>query len=285
VVEAKDYRPRKANDWCKGCGNFGILSALRGALMELDLGPDDAVLVSGIGCSAKLPHFINAHGFHTIHGRALPVATGIRLANHGLHVIAVTGDGDGLGIGGAHFVHTVRRNPDITHILHNNGVYGLTTGQVAPTSARGFVTKTTPRGSTEEPLNPVELALACGTTFVARTFVGDIAHAREMFKEAIQHKGYALVDALQPCVTFNRVNTYEWYQKRVYRLDKEGHDPSDFQAACARAREWGDRIPVGVFLRTERPTLEDELVGLKKGPLAGRDISKVDISRAVREFD
>jgi len=285
VVEAADFKARKAVDWCKGCGNFGILAALRGALMDLGLGPDGAVVVSGIGCSAKMPHFVNVNGFHAIHGRALPVATGIRLANHSLPVIAVTGDGDGLGIGGAHFVHTARRNVDIAHILHNNAVYGLTTGQVAPTAARGFKTKTTPRGSPEEPINPTALALVCGATFVARAFVGDMAHTREMFRRAIEHRGYALVDTLQPCVTFNRVNTYEWYQHRVYRLDKEGHDPSSYERALLRAHEWGDRIPVGVIYQTTRPTLEDQLIGLQRGPLAARDITKVDISSALREFE
>ena len=285
MVGPADFKARERSDWCPGCGNFGILNALRAALVEMGLGPSDCVVVSGIGCSAKTPHFIRLGGFHTIHGRALPVATGIRLANPELPVIAVTGDGDGLGIGGAHFIHTARRNVDIAHILHNNAVYGLTTGQIGPTAARGFRTKTTPRGSVEDPVNPVALALVSGATFVARTFVGDMAHTKEMFRRAIEHRGYALVDTLQPCVTFNKVNTYEWYQKRVYQLEGEGHDPADLMAALARAQEWGDRIPVGVFYKVDRPILEEGMAGFKEGPLVKRDIADVDITAALREFD
>ncbi len=269
-------------DWCPGCGNYGIINALKRALSELDIGPDGAVVVSGIGCSAKLPHFINLNGFHTIHGRALPAATGIKLATDGLPVIAVTGDGDGMGIGGTHFLHTARRNVDIVHILHNNAVYGLTTGQAAPTSQRGQRTKTTPRGVVEEPIQPVPMALVSGATFVARTFAGDLDHCVETFKKAIQHKGYALVDTLQPCVTFNKIYTYDFYNERVYHLKDEGHDDSDMRQAMLRGYEWGDRIPLGVFYREERPTLEDDLPGLRKGPLNQRDISNVDISHLVK---
>jgi 2-oxoglutarate ferredoxin oxidoreductase subunit beta len=285
MVGPADFKARERSDWCPGCGNFGILNALRAALVEMGLGPSDVVVVSGIGCSAKMPHFIRLGGFHTIHGRALPVATGIRLANPELPVIAITGDGDGLGIGGAHFIHTARRNVDIAHILHNNAVYGLTTGQIGPTAARGFKTKTTPRGSVEDPVNPVALALVSGATFVARAYVGDMAHTKEMFRRAIEHRGYALVDTLQPCVTFNKVNTYEWYQKRAYKLEDEGHDPTDLMAALARAQEWGDRIPLGVFYSVDRPILEDGMVGLKGGPLVKRDITDVDITAALGEFD
>jgi len=285
MVRPEEFKARLKPDWCPGCGDFGILNALRPTLAEMGLGPSDVVVVSGIGCSAKTPHFIRLGGFHTIHGRALPVATGIRLANPELPVIAVTGDGDGLGIGGAHFIHTARRNVDIAHILYNNQVYGLTTGQIGPTAARGFKTKTTPRGSVEDPVNPVALALVSGATFVARTFVGDMAHTKEILRRAIEHRGYALVDTLQPCVTFNKVNTYEWYQKRCYRLDKEGHDTGDLMAALARAREWGDRIPVGVFYKADRPILEEGMAGFKGGPLVKRDITDVDITAALREFD
>jgi 2-oxoglutarate ferredoxin oxidoreductase subunit beta len=284
MVTVKDFKARLDIDWCAGCGNFGIVNALKKALTELEIGPDGVVVVSGIGCSAKLPHFTNINGFHAIHGRALPVATGVKLASDGVKVVAVTGDGDGMSIGGAHFINTIRRNVDIAHILHNNAVYGLTTGQVAPTSERGFVTKTTPRGSAEEPVHPVPLALVSGATFVARTFVGDFKHLVATYKKAIEHRGYAIVDTLQPCVTFNKVNTYEWYQERVYRLADEGHDPSSFRQAMLRGYEWGDRIPVGVFFRTERPTMEDSMLGLKKGPLCRRDISNVDISSLVERF-
>ncbi len=267
-------------DWCPGCGNFGIINALKKALSDLGYGPDQAVVVSGIGCSAKLPHFMNVNGFHTIHGRALPAATGIKLATEGMPVIAVTGDGDGMGIGGTHFIHTARRNVDITHILHNNAVYGLTTGQAAPTTKRGQRTKTTPRGNYEEPIQPVPIALAAGATFVARTYVGNFEHIVETYKAAIKHRGYALVDTLQPCVTFNKMYTYDFYNERVYML--EDHNPANIGQAKLKALEWGDKIPIGIFYEEERETLEDALPGLKKGSLSKRDISDVDLSDLMR---
>ena len=280
-MRPSDFKARMRMDWCPGCGNFGILNALKRALAELGHGPDQTVVVSGIGCSAKLPHFMNVNGFHTIHGRALPAATGIKLAAGDMPVIAVTGDGDGMGIGGTHLIHTARRNVDIAHILHNNAVYGLTTGQAAPTTKRGQRTKTTPRGSYEEPVQPVPLALAAGATFVARTFVGDFQHCVEMYKAAIEHRGYALVDTLQPCVTFNRTYTYDFYNERVYPMP-EDHDAANIGEAKLRALEWGDRIPVGVFYQVERDTLGDGLPGLGRGPLNRRDISDVDISHLLR---
>jgi 2-oxoglutarate ferredoxin oxidoreductase subunit beta len=280
-VSPSDFKARMKIDWCPGCGNFGIINALKKALTELGYGPDQAVVVSGIGCSAKLPHFVNMNGFHTLHGRGLPAATGIKLAIGDTPVIAVTGDGDGMGIGGTHFIHTARRNVDITHILHNNAVYGLTAGQAAPTTKKGQKTKTTPNGSYEEPIQPVPIALAAGATFVARTFVGDFKHIIEIYKAAIEHKGYALVDTLQPCVTFNKVYTYDFYNERVYKLP-EDHDPTDLSAALLKAHEWGDQIPVGIFYQVERPSLSEELPGLKKGPLNKRDISNVDISSLLK---
>ncbi len=281
MVKVTDFKARMKIDWCPGCGNFGIINALKKALADLDHGPDQAVVVSGIGCSAKLPHFVNVNGFHTLHGRALPAATGIKLATDDMLVITVTGDGDGMGIGGTHFIHTARRNVDITHILHNNAVYGLTTGQAAPTTKRGQRTKTTPRGSYEEPIQPVPMALAAGATFVARTYVGNFAHIVETYKAAISHNGYALVDTLQPCVTFNKVYTYDYYNERTYMLP-EDHDATDHNAALIKGHEWGDGIPLGVFYQVDRPTLADELPGLRKGPLNKRDISDVDITSLLR---
>jgi 2-oxoglutarate ferredoxin oxidoreductase subunit beta len=281
LVKPTDFKARQKIDWCPGCGNFGIINALKKALTELGYGPDQVVVASGIGCSAKLPHFVNLNGFHTLHGRGLPAATGIKLAVDDMPVIAVTGDGDGMGIGGTHFIHTARRNVDITHILHNNAVYGLTTGQAAPTTKRGQKTKTTPRGSYEEPIQPVPIALAAGATFVARTYVGDFKHIVATYKAAIQHRGYALVDTLQPCVTFNKIYTYDYYNERVYQLP-EDHDASDLSAALLKGHEWGERIPVGIFYQVERSTLADELPGLKKGPLNKRDISNIDISSLLR---
>jgi len=281
LVSPTDFKARMKIDWCPGCGNFGIINALKKALVELGFGPDQAVVVSGIGCSAKLPHFVNINGFHSLHGRALPTATGIKLATDDMPVIAVTGDGDGMGIGGTHFIHTARRNVDITHILHNNAVYGLTTGQAAPTTMKGQKTKTTPRGSYEEPIQPVPIALAAGATFVARTYVGDFKHIVQTYKAAIQHRGYALVDTLQPCVTFNKVYTYDFYNERTYKLPDD-HDVTDLSAALLKGHEWGDNIPLGVFYQVDRNTLSDDLPGLKKGPLNKRDISDVDIRSLMR---
>jgi 2-oxoglutarate ferredoxin oxidoreductase subunit beta len=277
LVSPSDFKARMKIDWCPGCGNFGIINSVKKALVDLGYGPSDVVVVSGIGCSAKLPHFINLNGFHSLHGRALPVATGIKLASGDMPVIAVTGDGDGMGIGGTHFIHTARRNVNILHVLHNNAVYGLTTGQAAPTTKIGQKTKTTPRGSYEEPIQPVPMALAAGATFVARTYVGDFKHCVETYKAAIQHRGYALVDTLQPCVTFNKMYTYDYYNERVYKLP-EDHDATDLGAALIKGHEWGDEIPLGIFYQVERPTLEDALPGLDKGTLSQRDISDVDIT-------
>jgi 2-oxoglutarate ferredoxin oxidoreductase subunit beta len=284
MVTTKDYESRSEIDWCAGCGNFGIINALKKTLVDLELEPSDVVVVSGIGCSAKTVHFMNVNGFHTIHGRALPVATGIRLASDGLKVIAVTGDGDGMSIGGAHFINSTRRNVDMTHLLHNNAIYGLTTGQVAPTSAKGMRTKTTPHGSPEKEVQPVPLSLVCGATFVARTYVGNFKHMVATYKAAITHRGYSFVDTLQPCVTFNKVNTYDWYNERVYHLEDEGHDPSEFRQAMIAGYEWGERIPLGVFYQVEEPTLDEQLVGLRKGPLSKRDVSDVDIDRLMATF-
>lgn len=269
MSEVKDFASPVRPTWCPGCGDFGILNALKRALASLELGPHQALLVSGIGCGSKLPDYIKANGFMGIHGRALPIATGAKLANHELKVIAVHGDGDGYGIGGNHFLHTMRRNMDLVDIVQNNQVYGLTKGQYSPTSERGFVTKTSPEGAIEVAVNPIALALATGATFISRGFAGELPHLAQLIAQAIEHRGYALVDVLQPCVTFNRVNTYDWFRARVYKLEEEeGYDPSKREAAWEKAFEWGDRIPIGLFYQAEGlPTYEDQLPALRAGPL------------------
>ena len=239
------------NTWCPGCGDFAILRGLKLALVEAGIHPHEALLVSGIGCGSKLPDYMNVNGFMTIHGRPLAIATGAKLANPALHVFVVNGDGDSYGIGGNHFVHTCRRNPDITHIVENNQIYGLTKGQYSPTSEKGFVTTTSPDGSIEAAFNPIAIALAAHATFVARSFSGDPKHMARMIVAGMNHRGYALIDVLQPCVTYNKLNTYDWYKERIYHLEDEGHDPSDHRAAALRAEEWGDRIPIGIFFQTE----------------------------------
>jgi 2-oxoglutarate ferredoxin oxidoreductase subunit beta len=209
--------------------------------------------------------------FNSLHGRALPVAIGAKLANSELTVIAIGGDGDGYGEGGNHFLHAIRRNHDMTYLVHDNQVYGLTKGQASPTSDEGFVTKTTPEGS-GHPMNPIGLAIMGGATFVARGFAGDIDHLAGLIQQAIQHKGFALIDILQPCVSFNHKNTYQWYQERVYKLEEDRYDPTDKRQVRAKAEEWGDRIPIGVIHREERTTFEEGQPALKNGPLVKQDV-------------
>src|SRR6266571_2976501 len=256
MSDLKLFTGGQKSTWCPGCGDFGILAAVKQALAGMDLLPHEVILVSGIGCGSKLPHYLRANGYNSIHGRALPVAQGIKLANHNLRVIAVTGDGDGYGIGQGHFVHAMRRNVDVTHIVENNQVYGLTKGQYSPTSERGYISSFSPEGALEYAVNPILLALAGGATFVARGFAGDPKQLSMLIQEAVKHQGYALVDVLQPCVTYNKINTYDWYRARAYKLEAEpGYDPTQRDQAFVKAQEWGDKIPTGIIYREEgRPT-------------------------------
>ena len=264
--------------WCPGCGNFGILNAVKKALVELQLEPHKVLLVSGIGQSGKLPHYTRGNVFNSLHGRPVSPAIGARIANPELTVIAFSGDGDGYGEGGNHFLHAMRRNHDITYLVHNNQVYGLTKGQASPTSDRGFVTKTTPYGAAP-PLNPVALAVIGGATLVARGFSGDADHLAGLIKAGISHKGFAHIDILQPCVSFNHQNTYEWYRERVYKLDEEaGYDPSDHNQALAKAQEWGERIPTGIIYRSESQTFEEQIPALKLGTPVKQGIDPYRVS-------
>lgn len=273
ALKPADYRTHVFNDWCPGCGNFGILASLQMALADLGLQPSSVVIFSGIGCHGKTPHFMNAYGIHTLHGRVLPFAIGAKLANPELEVIVHGGDGDGLGIGAGHFVNTGRRNVDMTYIIHDNGVYGLTKGQASPTLKLGVKTKALPKPNINEGVNPVTLALVTGYTFIARSYCYDAAHLKETIKKAIKHKGMALVVVQQWCPTYNDINTKEWYNgedridpatgkpvPRLYRLEETGydgivHNPDETTpkklAALAKAYEWGDRIPIGVFYQNE----------------------------------
>lgn len=269
MVDIKDYASPVRPTWCTGCGNFGIWNALKKALAESGLAPHQVMLISGIGCGSKLPDYTTANGFLTLHGRTLAVATGARLANHGLKVICTHGDGDGYGEGGNHFVSAVRRNIGIVDIVQNNRVYGLTKGQYSPTSPQGFVTRTSPQGAIEQMLHPLAVALAAGGTFLARGWSGDIEHLVWLITEALQHRGYALVDVLQPCVTFNRKYSYDWLRPRVYKVqDEPGYDPGDRAVAFVKAQEWGERIPIGILYRTEDvPAYEEKVPALEAGPL------------------
>ncbi len=254
MVSLNDYANGEPA-WCPGCGNYNILSAVKQALVSLNLEPHQVLMVSGIGQSSKLPHYMKCNLFNGLHGRTLPVATGARIANTKLTVIAIGGDGDGYGEGGNHLIHTIRRNPNITYIVHDNQIYGLTKGQASPTSEEGFVTKTTPKGSLQR-FNPIALAISLGASFVARGFAGDIEHLKGLIIDGIKHNGFSLIDILQPCVTFNRINTWEWYRKRVHKLE-ESYNPKERMSAFQIALEWEKKIPIGILYIDEKPTYEE----------------------------
>jgi 2-oxoglutarate ferredoxin oxidoreductase subunit beta len=248
--------------WCPGCGNFRILKSVKDALEELELDPRIVVFVSGIGQAAKTPQYMDVHYFNGLHGRTLPAATAIKASNRGLTVIAESGDGDMYGEGGNHFMHAIRRNPDITNIVHNNMVYALTKGQASPTTRQGFVTPVQTQGVTEEPFNPVAVAIALDASFVARAFAGDARQTTDIIKKAVTHKGYALVDIFQPCVTYNKVNTYAWFKENTYYLD-DTYDPSDREAAFRKATEPG-RFPLGViYLNRNKSVFEETLIAYR----------------------
>jgi 2-oxoglutarate ferredoxin oxidoreductase subunit beta len=243
-------------DWCPGCGDFGLLTAMKRTFPLLNLEPHQIMTISGIGCSSNLPGFINTYGMHTLHGRSLPIAQGFKLAHHDMTVVAVGGDGDGYGIGAGHFVHAMRRNVDITYMVMNNSIYGLTTGQTSPTSGFGMKTKSTPFGNPEVPLNPLTLALGSGCSFVARAFTGDIKQLVEILQAAIRHKGFALVDTFSPCITYNKVNTMAFYKEGVKNINEAGHDTSDMIAAFKEAAN-PNYIATGIFYQKERASYEE----------------------------
>ena len=304
ALKLQDIKSDVHNDWCPGCGDFGILSAVQMALTELNVEPHRVVVVSGIGCSGKTPHYLRTYGVHTLHGRSLPFATGIKLANPDLEVIACGGDGDGMGIGAGHFVNSGRRNVDMVDIIYDNGVYGLTKGQASPTLKLGMKTKSLARPNINQGINPLMLALASGYTFVARGYAYDVRHLKDMIKRAIQHKGFAFLDILQPCPTYNDVQTKEYWageglldaagkpKPRTYKLEETGYDGvvhsndetevhKKMEQAVMKSFEFGDHTPIGVFYQNEFiPTYEERLTGrspsYKSNPPAAQDIAKPD---------
>ena len=282
ALKLADYKTDVHNDWCPGCGDFGILNAIQMALADLQIPTSGAVIFSGIGCSGKTPHFIHTYGVHTLHGRVLPFAQGAKLANPNLHVIAVGGDGDGLGIGAGHFVSAGRRNVDMAYIIFNNAVYGLTKGQASPTLKLGMKTKSLPQPNMNNSVNPIALAMVAGFTFLARGYAYDVRHLKEMIKKAVDHKGLAFVDVLQPCPTYNDINTREWFQgldninpdtgkemPRTYKLEETGYDgivhsPDEVNMKMSqvieKSNEWGSKIPLGVFYQNEHvPTFQERI--------------------------
>lgn len=282
-MSIKPFDTPATNTWCPGCGNFAILMTVKQALAELEFPREDVVAVTGIGCHGKLTDYINVNGIHTIHGRVLPVATGIKVANPNLTVIGFAGDGDAFNIGMGHFPHAARRNVNLTYVVHDNLIYGLTTGQTSPTSKQGFVTKTTPRGELGIAINPLTQALTSHASFVSRIFAGEPKHMKKVLTKAIEHDGFALVDVLQPCVTFNHVNTYQFYKERVYKLEDEDHDSSNWELAYTRSEEWGEQIPIGVFYREDRPVYEKNFPALEKGPLVEKPVRQ-DMGTLFKEF-
>jgi len=265
MTTVKELGTYAQNTWCPGCGNFGILASIKKALTDLEddgLDLNKVAIVSGIGCHAKIVDYININSFYSIHGRVPPPMTGIKLANPELTVIGFAGDGDAYGEGIEHLIFSAKRNLDATFIVHNNRVYGLTTGQFTPTSPPGFKGRSTPKGSPEDPLNPIELMLASGATFVARGYTKNMKHLQSLIKAAVNHKGFSFIDVLQPCFTF--FNTYDYYNERVYEFTEKDHDASDINAAFVRAREWaygkGERIPIGIFYQGKKTTYEEKLL-------------------------
>lgn len=284
-MNINDFKSNDEVTWCPGCGDFGILTALKRSLVALGKEPKDILLVSGIGQAAKLPHYIRCNCFNGLHGRALPAAVGAKIANRSLTVIVTTGDGDCYGEGGNHFIHNLRRNVDITVIVHNNQIYGLTKGQASPTTDEGFVTKVQAGGVVLAALHPLELAISLGCGFVARGYSSDIEHLSWLILEGINHKGFSLIDVLQPCVTFNKKNTYEWYSKRVYKInDDKNYNPGDKLLGYQKAAEWGDRIPIGIIYKEEKPSYEEKTGLNNRQALVEEKIEDIDIKTLLQGF-
>jgi len=294
-LELKSYRADTHNNWCPGCGDFGILAAMQMALFQLKIEPHRVAVFSGIGCSGKTPHYVNTYGFHTLHGRVLPTATGAKIANKDLTVIAVGGDGDGYGIGSGYFVNSGRRNLDFTYLVFNNGVYGLTKGQASPTLAKGIQTKSLPDPTILEGINPIALAVGAGYTFIARGYALDVRYLANLIAQAISHRGSSFVDILQTCPTYNDLYTKDWFeegnegQPRLYKLENTGydpvvHDPNDADEliakkvqAVGKSYEWGEQIPIGVYYKVDRPTFEDEMAS-RRPSLANTSLLNVDLN-------
>lgn len=281
-MNISDYQTKRFPTWCPGCGNFGIWAALKNALLKMNWSPDNFVLVYGIGCSGNMADFIKCYGFHSLHGRSVPVAVGIKTANHKLPVVVVTGDGDCYGEGGNHLIHAARGNHDITVIVHDNRVYGLTTGQVSPTAAKGYKSKSTPQGALEVGVNPLSLAITEGATFVAQGFAGDIPSLSEIISQGLSHRGFSLINILQPCVTFNKINTYMYYREHTYKLD-QNYNSNDKIDALRKVMD-ADKIPLGVLYKEERPTYQQSLPQLSATTLFERKPSNFILDDLYKEF-
>ncbi len=284
MVNMDDFNSNFENKWCPGCGNFFILEAMKTAFSSLRLLPEHILIVSGIGQAGNTPHFLKCNMFHGLHGRALPLATGAKTANHDLTIIVNSGDGDCYGEGGNHFINAIRRNIDITLLVHNNQVYGLTQGQASPTSGKGMVTKIQRHGVILEPFNPIAVSLALGAGFVARGFAGNKDQLSLLIQEGIKHEGFALIDILQPCVSFNKTNTFGWYKKRVYDLSETDHVPDDFDNAMKLSRQWEEKIPTGIFYQNVKPSYTQMIDALNQGPLIQRQYDPNRVEELISEL-
>jgi len=283
----KDFRNKVKPNWCPGCGDFSVLAAMQRAFANLGLEPEDVALVSGIGCSGRISGYINAYGFHGVHGRALPIAQGLKLANRDLTVVAAGGDGDGFAIGMGHTVHAIRRNVDITYIVMDNQVYGLTKGQTSPRSQVGFKTKSTPNGSIEAAIAPMEMALTVGAGFVAQAVSSDLKQLTKIIEEGIKHKGFSLINVYSPCVTYNKINTYAWFKEHLTNLEEdENYDPSNREMAMQKLMEHDGLVTGIIYQNKEREPYEEMIKGFREVPLAKQDIhvSREKFEELVSEF-
>lgn len=283
----KDFRNKVKPNWCPGCGDFSVLAAMQRAFANVGLEPDDVAVISGIGCSGRISGYVNAYGLHGVHGRALPIAQGLKLANRELTVVASGGDGDGFAIGMGHTVHAIRRNVDITYIVMDNHIYGLTKGQTSPRSEMGFKTKSTPQGSIEQAISPMEMALSLNAGFVAQAFSSDLKQLTNIIEAGIKHKGFSLINVYSPCVTYNKINTYEWFKEHLVNLDEdENYDNSNRAQAMQALMEHQGMVTGIIYQNTDRPPYEDLIKGFKQESLAKQDlkITEEQFNRLVAEF-
>jgi len=281
MKDFKIFNTTNKISWCPGCGDYSILQAIKESIFQLGLTPQNTMIVSGIGQAAKTPQYINANSFNSLHGRALPPALGIHAANPNLHIFVTSGDGDTYGEGGNHFVHNIRRNPNIVHLVYNNRIYGLTKGQGSPTTDLGNPTSNMPEGNTMPPINPLTMALTLGAGFVARAYAHDRDQLIHLIKEAHAYPGYALIDILQPCPSFNKVNTPKWYSDNTYYL--ENHDVSNFGLAYRLAGQVTENVPLGILYRVEKETYLDRLKHIQ-GPLVERQFFGLDAQKYQEDF-
>ncbi|MGP3561029.1 2-oxoacid:ferredoxin oxidoreductase subunit beta [Geobacillus sp. BK01] len=283
----KDFRNDVKPNWCPGCGDFSVQAAIQRAAANLGLEPHQLAVISGIGCSGRISGYIHAYGFHGTHGRALPLAQGVKMANRDLTVIAAGGDGDGFAIGMGHTVHAIRRNIDITYIVMDNQIYGLTKGQTSPRSAAGFKTKSTPQGSIEPALSPLEIALSAGATFVAQSFSSDLKELTSLIEEGVKHKGFSLINVFSPCVTYNKVNTYEWFKEHLLKVnDIEGYDPSNREMAMQTVMKYNGLVTGLIYQNNEQKSYQELVPGYSETPLSEADLklSKEKFAELVAEF-